>query len=62
MSFYCKLSGMSQILAEFIQAGSTALCNFIWNKEELSGQWKESMTVPVYKKNNVTDYSNCLGI
>ena len=26
------------------------LMNSVWNKEELTGQWKESVIVPVYKK------------
>jgi len=26
------------------------LINFIWNKEELPEQWKESIIVPIYKK------------
>jgi hypothetical protein len=27
--------------------------------EELPDQWEESTTVPVYKKGDKTDYSNC---
>jgi hypothetical protein len=46
--------GSDQIQAELIQAGGELLCvihklvNSIWNKEELSDQWKESI-VPVRK-------------
>jgi hypothetical protein len=34
----------------------------IWNKEELPDQWKESIIVPVHKKGDKTDCSNCCGI
>jgi len=52
-----KLPGTYQIPAELIQAGGNTLhseihkvINSIWNKEELSQQWKESTMVPIYKK------------
>jgi hypothetical protein len=38
------------------------LINSIWNKEELSDQWKESITVPIYKKGDKTDFNNYRGI
>jgi hypothetical protein len=57
--------GIDQIPAELIQAGGNTLhseihklINFIWNKEELPEQWKESVIVPVYKKGDKTDCSN----
>jgi hypothetical protein len=34
----------------------------IWNKEEMPDQWKESIIVPVYKKGDKTDCSNCRSI
>jgi hypothetical protein len=44
-------------VAEMIQAGGEILpcvihkvINSIWNKEELSNQWKESIIVPIHKK------------
>jgi hypothetical protein len=52
-----KSPGNDEILAELIQAGGEILwseihklINFIWNKEELPEQWKESIIVPIYKK------------
>jgi hypothetical protein len=49
----CK-SGIDQILAELIEAGSKTLCSeipkrhtCIWYKEEFIEQWKESIAVPV---------------
>jgi len=47
--------------AEIIQASEETLCfenhklnelcvNSVWNEEELHQHWKESITVPIYKK------------
>jgi hypothetical protein len=51
-----KSPDTDQILAEFIKAGGETLYSeihrlicCIWNKEELSQQWKESIIVPIYK-------------
>jgi hypothetical protein len=58
-----------QIAAELIKAGGSTICSeihkliyYIWNKEELPDQWKESIIVPVYKKGDKTDCSNYRGI
>ena len=34
----------------------------MWNKEELPGEWKESIIVPTYKKGDTTDCRNERGI
>jgi len=64
-----KSPGIYQIPAELIKAGGrTIRCEIhkliipIWNKEELTGKWKESIIVPVYKKGDKTDYSNYRGM
>ena len=31
---------------------------FIWNKEELPEEWKESIIVPIYTQGDKTDCSN----
>jgi len=63
-----KSTGTDQIPVEFIKAGGRTLhyeihiLISIWNKEELSEEWKESIIVPIYKKGNKTDCSNYRGI
>ena len=37
------------------------LVNSVWNKEELPDYWKESVIVPVCKKNDETECSNYRG-
>lgn len=54
-----KTAGVDKIVAELIQARGN-MCTLrsqihkgikiIWNKEEFSRNWKESFTVPIYKK------------
>jgi len=57
-----------QIPAELIKAGGRTirseiheLINSIWNKEELSVEWKGSINVPTYNKGDITDCSNYRG-
>jgi hypothetical protein len=64
-----KSPGSNQIPAELIEAGGEILCskihkqiNSILNTEKLPDQWKESIIVPVLKKDDKTDYSNYGGI
>jgi hypothetical protein len=61
--------GSVQIPAEFIEAGREKflsaiqkLINSIWNKEELPDERKESIIVPVHKKDYKTDCNNYRGI
>jgi hypothetical protein len=52
-------------MAELIQAGGEtllSLINSVWNKEELPGQSKEPIIVPIHKKGDKTDCSNYRGI
>jgi len=63
-----KSQGTDQIPAEFIKAGSRiiryeirTLIISIWNKEELPEEWKESIIVPICKRSDKTDCSNCRG-
>jgi len=60
-----KPPDINQNHAELIQAEGRAiipeihtLINSIWNKEELPEEWKESITVPIYKgdKTYCTDF------
>ena len=64
-----KSPGIDQIPAELIKAGcSTIRCAIhklivaIWNKEELPGEWKESIIVLIHKKGDKTDCNNYRGI
>ena len=57
-----KSPGTTQIPAELIKAGGKTirgeihkLIISIWNKEELPDEWKESIIVPIYKKEDKTD-------
>jgi hypothetical protein len=60
-----KSPGIDQIQAELIK---TIRCEihklniFIWNKEELPEEWKESIMLPIYKKGDKTDCSNYRGV
>jgi hypothetical protein len=64
-----KSPGTDQIPSELIKAGGKTLCSeihrfiwSIWNKEELSQQWKESIIVPIHNKGDKTDCNDYRGI
>jgi hypothetical protein len=64
-----KSPGSGQILAKLVQAGGETLeseilklVHYILNKEELPDQWIESVSIPVYKKGDITDCSKYRGI
>jgi len=64
-----KSPGIYQMSAELIKAGSRTIrseihkfINSIWNKEELPEEWKEFVTVRLYKKGDKTDCSNYRGV
>jgi len=64
-----KSSGIDQIPSELIKAGGKTiryqihiLIISICNKEELPEEWKQSVTVPIYRKGDKTDCSNYRGI
>jgi len=59
----------NQIPAELIKAGDkTIRCEIykliisIWNEEELPEEWKESIIVPIYEKDDKTYCSNYRGV
>jgi len=60
-----KSPDIDQIPAELIKAGGRIICCeihklviSIWNKEELSDEWKESIILSIYKKGDKTDCNN----
>ena len=64
-----KSPGTDQIPVEMIKTeGRTVhsdihkLINYIWNKEELQVEWKESIIVPIYWKGDKIDHSSYRGI
>jgi hypothetical protein len=53
--------GIDQIPGKLIKAGQRTICseisklfNSVWNKEELPEEWKESIIVLIYKKDDKT--------
>jgi hypothetical protein len=61
--------GSDRIPAALYQAGGETLMSMIhklitsiWNKKELSDQWKESIIVRIHKMGDKTDCSNYCGI
>jgi hypothetical protein len=64
-----KSPGIDQIPAELIKARCRTfrseihkLTNFIWNEEELSEEWNESIVAPIYKKRDRKHCSNYRGL
>jgi hypothetical protein len=60
--------GIDQIRTELIKAAGRTIRSDInkliisvWNKEEMPEEWKQSITVPLYKKGDKTDCSNYTG-
>jgi hypothetical protein len=61
-----KSPGTDQITAELIKAGGRTThfeihkrINSIWNTEKFPEEWWEPVIVPIYKKDDKTDCSNC---
>jgi hypothetical protein len=52
----------NQAGGETLRSEIHKLIKFIRNKEELPHQWKESIVVPIHKKDDKTDCSNYRGI
>jgi len=64
-----KSPGIYQIPVEEIKVGGRTICseirkhiNSIWNNEEFLGEWKENITVHIYKMGDKIDCSNYRGI
>jgi len=64
-----KSPDIDQIPAELIKAGDRIICleihkliTYIWKKEKLPEEWKESVIVPILKKGDKTDCNNYRGI
>ena len=60
-----KSPGICEIPAELIKEGGRTIryqihkrIFSIWNNEELSEEWKESIIVPIHKKVDKTDCNN----
>jgi hypothetical protein len=64
-----KSPGSDEIPATLIQAGGEILLsaihkliNSVWNEEELPNKWKESIIIPLHKKNDKIRCTNYRGI
>jgi len=53
---------VTKVAGRTIRSEIHKLINSIWNKEELSEVWKESINVPIYTNGNKLDCSNYRGI
>jgi hypothetical protein len=53
---------ISAELFQELRSGIHKLPNYMWNKEELPKQWKESIIAPIYKKVDKIDCHNYRGI
>jgi hypothetical protein len=69
MTSTVSVPGTDQIPAELIKAGGRTirgsihkLIIAILKEEELPEEWKESITAPIYKKEDKTDCKNYRGI
>jgi hypothetical protein len=51
-----------QTVGEILRSGIHKIFNSVRNKEELPDQWKESIIIPVHKKDEKIDCSNYRGI
>ena len=57
--------GIDQIPGELINLGGRTIrwafheiITSVWKKEDLPEEWKESIIVPIYKKEDRTDFNN----
>jgi hypothetical protein len=41
-----------------MHGATVKVINSTWKNEELPAEWKDSITVPIYKKDDKTDCSN----
>ena len=64
-----KSPDIDQIPAQLNTAGCRTICsvthkliNSLWNNEDLPEEWKESITLPIYKQGDKRDCSNYRGI
>jgi len=64
-----KSPGIDQIRAELIKAGGRTIVieihkrvSSVWNKEQLTEQWKQSIALPVCREGDRSDCSNYSGI
>jgi hypothetical protein len=51
-----------QAAGETLLSEIRKLINSIWNRGELPDHWKEAIIVPISRKEDATDCSNCRGI
>jgi len=49
---------MIKVGGRTIRCGIYTLINSIWNKEDLSEEWKLSIIAPIYKMGDEKDFSN----
>jgi len=63
-----KSAGVDKIQAELLKTADstiphlTRVCNFVWQQEAVTADWRRGVIIPLPKKGDLTDCNNWRGI